>query len=269
MSALVELHKTSNSKIHTELILSLESLLCKNFLVEDNSIAEHRYLPHENNFESEKNGWSNQNGSFLIKSLKGLLSFYDLSENKNLKDLERMFDKAVLMQSNNGQFITDKYKNSTFLHPQCYTIEGLLVAYEYLKKESYKNAIIKGLKWMFSLQNQNTGGFSHFINNGIIDHNESVDINAQVLRIWIVAISKEWVSRDDNKIESLINRIINYQDTNLNNRKSYGGFRYGYSLQNEKINHINCWGTMFSIQALDYADKYFNNSFKFDANLIV
>jgi len=268
LSGLVELHKVSNSDTLSEQIFGLDALLSKNFLVDDNNIAEHRYLPHENNFESEKIGWSNQNGSFLIKSLKGLLSFYDLSENKNIKDLEKIFDKVVLMQSTNGQFITDKYLNTTFLHPQCYTIEGLIVAYEYFNKESYKNSIIKGLMWMLSLQNINTGGFSHFVSEDIIDHNESVDINAQVLRIWIVALSKKWII-EDNNIELLIKRIISYQNTNQNDQKSFGGFRYGYSLQNEKINHINCWGTMFSIQALDYADKYFNNSFKFDANLMV
>ena len=216
-----------------------------------------RYISKENKYQNDPTKWSTGSGTFHAKVIIPFLNIYDLKkEKKYLKFVEKILELTLKQQQSSGRFYTCISPNSTFLHPMCYTLEGLVTASINLKKESYAHAVDNGLQWIHSLQLEN-GGIAGFVADNNKISLDSPDINSQYLRCMVLSGFQEKHSMDTS---NLLNRILTQQVQNPNEPRINGGFRIGdiwfydqiKGTMNPIKKHINTCATIFALNAMYY-----------------
>lgn len=260
LTALCNLYHVTGQREYVQAAQAIHRLLMDRVIAGTGLL--HRFIPEANAYEPEQQGWSRQSGCFLSKVVIGALLFRKVARAPTNGWPEVFLDHVVERQLPSGQFITDRFAASTFLHPHCYTLEGLLAGYHDARRPSYRRAVELGLAWLLKLQKE-SGGFPHLVEGVRIDEHESADINAQVLRIWTIALQGGWLGKDDARYCALVERVLARQ-CRVDSRETFGGFEYGYSLTNERLRHLNSWATMFGIQSLEYARRLLTGGFEFD-----
>jgi hypothetical protein len=225
-----------------------------------------RYISKEKKYQNDPIKWSTGSGTFHAKVIIPFLNIYDLTkEKKYLEFAENVLELTLKQQQSSGRFITCTRSNSTFLHPMCYTLEGLLTASMYLKNKSCSRAVNNGLKWMSSLQLEN-GGIAGFVTDGSKISLDSPDINAQYLRCMVLS---GFQKKNLVDASSLTDRILNQQVENPDEPRSNGGFRVGDIWFYDQITgemspikeHINTCATIFAINAMYYLQFKDTNPF--------
>ncbi len=186
--------------------------------------------------------WSSQPGSYHAKLAIGYLNLYDLIKKKNyLEAAYKLCDYALSFQQSDGQFFTYGKIKGTNFHPHAYTAEGLFVAGVYLDEVKYKKAAQKATQWAISYNKE--GIIPRQKHNNTLNYNERIDILAQIYRLAILL----GIENDSN--EKILNRILDYQYFGKN-KSQHGGFLFGKLSSGEKVPNINCWVSMFALQAL-------------------
>jgi hypothetical protein len=223
-----------------------------------------RYITKEDRFQNDDSKWSTGFGSFHSKLAIPLYNIYDLlKEEKYLKYIENLLKLTTPFQESNGRFITSERLNTTFLHPNLYTVEGFLAASLYINKQEHKEVVNTALEWISTLKLAD-GGIAGFVNGNERVNYDSPDINSQFLRCLLLSGKGE-----DNYVLNLINRIVRFQIRKDDNDKKLGGFQMGdvwfydheHREMKETKTHINTWATIFSLNALYYIQYKDENPF--------
>lgn len=207
--------------------------------------------------DSEKT-WSTQSGSFHSKLAIGLLNIYDLTKDeKYKKSAIGLCDYALTRQEISGQFLTYGEQVGTNMHPHLYSAEGLFVAGSYLKESRYLDASRKAVEWTISLYKD--GLVPRHKHDDRLNYNSRIDIISQALRMAVI------FQIDIERHEELSETILKYQ-YNGEPKVQQGGIAFGHMSDGKDAPHLNCWVTMFAIQALSF---YVDGGIKFDPFYIV
>ena len=152
-------------------------------------------------------------------------------------------------------------RSVTNLHTQCYALEGLFFAYYVTKEQRYLEACEKSLDWCVN-HIENDGSIRLWFGNKY-KSKASYPI-AQLIRLMILFDSCDKNSKYKEIIIKLMNFLISFQVENPNLHAS-GGFTeeitksiFGW----KKNSRINSWGSMFSLQAINWFENYEKFNFK-------
>jgi rhamnogalacturonyl hydrolase YesR len=188
--------------------------------------------------------WSNQAAGFHAKACLGLVELFSITNNKRYSESAiRLCEYAFITQEGSGRFITDKAANTTHLHPHCYTAEGLLYTGALLNMPKFVKAAKKAAEWAFSCLSSD--GINELYNpsDGSFNNLQRSDILAQVLRLGLLFS----LNARTNDLMGVLSKY-QYNGEDIEQR---GGFLFSANEQ-----HVNCWCTMFAVQALAlYYDK--------------
>jgi len=229
--------------------VSIGEFLVTRMVGEDGSVRA-RYIFEEKRplIESEMDKWSSQKGSFQAKIAIGLVNLYQLTEDDRYLDAaERICSWSLRFQRDNGRFVTNRFDNSTHLHPHSYSCEGLLTVGSVLENNRFVEGALRGIEWGMKNKNE-TGGFPRNHKDGEFTRSERNDINAQMLRLQILGEGKGLEVRDED-LQRTVERMIFFQRDSKDPRED-GAFIYGYGDLGNEMSNPNSWVTMFNVQAL-------------------
>ena len=201
--------------------------------------------------------WSSQSGSYHSKIAIGLLNLFELTEDVVFKQSAiRVCDWSLRLQDSSGRFVTNRETGGTFLHPHCYSTEGLLCAGLVLENEMYIQSALSALRWI-TRHMIPTGGVPRMY-GGDFSEDESVDILAQTIRLWLLALKFHKIRIDDSNLAKAVTHLFHFKSRSEDGH-SRGGLLYGHNDEGIWVNHVNSWGTMFAIQALTMYMSYDND----------
>lgn len=250
---MINLYKVTKEKIFLDSAIKMADFLLDKMQRKDGSFSAIYNVSTQKTHESFDK-WSNQSGSFHSKIGLGLVDMFEATRNrKYIASAGRVCEYALTRQEKNGRFITNEADRTTNLHPHCYSIEGLLYTGSYLKEKKFIDSAKNAVIWIFDnlssgrideLYNPKTNSFNNF---------QRLDALSQSLRLGVI------FEMDRKKLEELKNFILSHQY--LKEGSQTGGFFYSKSAE-----HINCWCTMFALQALAVYDnnKLIPNNKKLD-----
>ena len=262
INGLVNLYKITKKKKYLN-----AATKCGNWIInkaqKKNGQIKPIYDLKKNSFVEDKKKWSWVSGSYHTKISIGLLNLYSVNKKKiYLNSSLKIFNTSLKKQIKSGEFLSTK--NSTNLHPHCYSAEGLWVGSKFLKNKNYLKAVIKSTQWIF--QNQNLYGLVPRLRVGKkYIYSERVDALTQSVRLALLLLQDNKIDKDifELKIKKLIKIIIRYQSKNINNKEE-GGFYWGKNSNGKTSNDLNCWVTSFVVQTLILFKHYqANDNFKF------
>ena len=259
LNAFMNLYKATSKDKYLDISIKIADWLLK--MQKDDGSFYTRHIINDNFLEDNGDKWSKQSGTFHSKISLGLLNLGKLlKENKYITSARKICDWSLNLQTEEGRFITDRNDNSTFLHPFCYTNEGLICAGIVLNEDKYISSVKKGVQWVLKNKIKNNGFPAYFVDDKFIGI-DSPDINAQVLRL--ILILENLKSYDDEKhLDTFFTNILAYQ-CSLKDKESNGGFYSGDAWffgeeKNKSKSHVNSWVTMFIMQTLNMYVKYKN-----------
>lgn len=215
------------------------------------------YDPKTKEKIDKEDTWSTQSGSYHAKLSLGLLNLFDITKDeKYKKSAVNICKYALTKQELNGRFITFRGTKNTFLHPHCYSAEGLLYTGTYLKEKKFIDAAKKATTWALTSQLEN-GGIPniYYEKQKSFSKHECTDEMSQVLRLGCLTLDKNY----EEKLEELIERISQLQKS-VGDKKVKGGFIYGFDIKGQKYEHLNSWCTMFALQAMIFYKLYKENN---------
>ena len=253
-NALINRHRMDGDRESFRVAKKILDFLMNNLFFGEGFYA--RYITSENRYQNDPTKWSTCSGSYHAKAALPFLNMYDLTGDKDyLEFVRKMIPGILRYQDTSGRFVTNTSTNETFMHPHLYTLEGLMAAERYLKSTAISRAIDKGLGWCGSMRMAHAGLMAYYTAGKKIEAG-SPDINSQYLRLLLL----RGVDNEDDYIQSLINRILQFQRDNPRDTKTFGGFQIGeiwfYNHETrifEKFkNHINSWATVFALNAFNY-----------------
>ncbi len=252
LNGVANLYRQTTDQRHKDFAIQLGDWLLS-MQKEDGSFFT-RHLLTTGEFEHKGDKWSKQSGSFHAKLAIGLLNLYDLlGEEKYRISAIRLCDLALRFQQPDGRFITDELTGNTFLHPFCYTNEGLLTAAVMLDEKKYLEAVKRSVSWILSARLKSHGFSAHHVDGTALER-ESADINAQAIRLVILLHALGEMPQPKDFFQDALGNILSHQCL-LKGNHSYGGFLSGdawfYGEKHDHTGkHVNSWVTMFAAQAL-------------------
>ncbi len=225
--------------------------------LEDGSFQPYQF-PRRRALPAElRRKWSGQPGSFMAKNAIGLLNLGDQTGQALWCRAARGVCQAALRwQQPEGRFITNDLDNSTHVHPHTYTTEGLWVAGRLLGEVRFLEAAAAALRWSSQRQLPDGSIPAEVAADGSWQGRRT-DALAQTIRMALLLEAEGcdtgWTAE---RLERAAGRLLRGQHRTGPERARYG-FDYGHEGQAVAgpRRHVNCWATMFAIQALDlYAD---------------
>jgi len=210
--------------------------------------------------------WSTQPGSYHAKLSLGLLNLFEITKDKRLKEsAERICEQSLEFQETNGRFKIDS-NGDTHLHPHCYSAEGLLYAGTKLGIKEFVDSATRATEWALNNQLKNGGIPCALVDGNFVQHERS-DVLAQVLRLSLLLRTMNKLDEKYlHKIENLKNRLLQFQHTGP---LQEGGFYFGSDLDGKRLDHLNSWCTMFSIQAIDMYRRHLEENEGIGLDLLV
>lgn len=206
----------------------------------DNSLAAH--VTMDGKVEDTSDTWSTQPGSYHAKIAIGFLNLFRATEDVRYRAAAvGLCEYALTRQQPDGQFYTYGKEQGTNLHPHCYSAEGLWVAGQFLSEERYTEAARRATEWALAHTKE---GIVPRHKHETFNYNERVDILAQAYRLFVV-----FGLADAKEAQKLKQELLDrqYQGEIETQR---GGFIFGKMSDGRPAPHINCWVTMFALQAL-------------------
>jgi hypothetical protein len=255
LNGLTNLYELENDKKNLEECISMANWLLS--VQKPNGALPALYMTDKDEYVADGNKWSLQSGAFHAKLAIGLLHLHKITGDAKFKSAAiKLCDFALTFQQPDGRFITDTTDNSTFVHPHCYTMEGLITAGIYLQEQKYINAVKKGINWI--LNNQSPNGSMPFKYVSDFMQYDSPDFSAQVLRMYLI-LRKQHISVDAKfNMDKLVRNILLYQSAD-EDKRCKGGFYSGNGwfvedpVQTNK-KHVNSWVSMFVLETLEILD---------------
>jgi hypothetical protein len=208
--------------------------------------------------------WSLISGTFLVKLAMGLTNLGEVSDERRYRDAaEKLCAWGIARQEPDGRFPTAESRSQTFLHPHCYTAEGLIVAGLSLECEEWIEAAAKAVAWI-APQQLPTGGFPAFYEDGKFLPIESPDISSQVLRLYLLLPEP---LRADIPLDpaGVVRIFLPFQSRDIspaaNGGIAAGGAWYYEENDDRTGEHVNSWVTMFCVQALFLLERRMRDVF--------
>jgi len=213
--------------------------------------------------------WYEAPGSFHTKLGMGLLDLWELTRDPlYVEAAKKIGEWAIEQQKEDGAFRTNIFNENTNTHAHCYTLEGLLYAYEKLSSHRYLNSIAKGSEWLLHLQ-ENDGGFYLNYSENSHDNIKPVYAVAQAIRIWIILYK---LTRDTRFYDAALRAtrfLLEVQNTGksqmptrrfVRDPNAYGSFceevkEYFKGLIKIRSTRMSSWTTIFSIHALSMLEN--------------
>jgi hypothetical protein len=191
----------------------------------------------------EEPRWSRKPGCF---QLKAALIWREIGD----EHADRMFNVALAMAlATHESFLSDEpdqEKVMDRLHAYCYFLEALLGATEHPET---RDALAWGIERAGSLLRQIAPVF------------ERSDVNAQLLRVRLIAHHTGIVPLDETAAAEEAERAASFQDSSLNSRLS-GGFWFGRK-GNSMLPYCNPVSTAFCTQALALWNDHLEDRWRF------
>jgi hypothetical protein len=190
--------------------------------------------------------WSHHFGSF---ELKGALFLDQLArssgEPRGADFLGRILQVALASQLPEGRFRTDLERQTTHLHPHCYTLEGLLYLVARQGRRDLLAAAGRGLDWMFRTclipgrLSQAWSTRPELAIGGLRS-----DVLSQALRLYQLHKMLEPEARWEweSNVDSLYGTLAGFTTAS-------GGTGYGLDENGPKPLHANAWCHFFNLEA--------------------
>jgi len=237
LNGIVNFYRHTHNKNYLEISKIIGNWLI-NIMQNKNGSFEARYDLEKKSIMDDEDHWSAHPGTFHMKNAIGLLNLYEVSARNLLyKDSVLNLYKWCLDKDEDGRYPTNA--NDTYMHPQCYTMEGLLIKSLFEDNKEPWKRVEKSLEWILS-NKLNTNGIPFNYCDGEFSEGEHVDSLSQAIRIAII------LGKDVN---DMVQRLLTFQCLS-DDPKASGGFYYGIQENGQLIRHVNAHATMFALQAL-------------------
>ena len=195
---------------------------------------------------AEEPRWSRKPGCYQLKSA---LAWREVGDPQAL----RMFDASVAFAlANHAGFLqeeTDREKLMDRLHAYCYFLEALLYTAE-------RDALASGI------------GQVAWRLRDIAPLFERSDVNAQLLRIRLIAHHLGMVSLDESAAREEASRIATFQELSAADPRRRGGFWFGRKA-GQILPFANPVSTAFCAQALALWDDHQSGRWTFDLQQLI
>jgi hypothetical protein len=190
----------------------------------------------EGGAEAAPDHWSASYGCHLLKCVISLQALADIQPERDPNGIiDRLLDDLLPLFDETGRFRVNALSAQTYTHAHCYALEALLVL-DGRGRAELRPWIERGAAWLAGLQNDDGGVPSGF--GGPLPAAAHADCTAQSVRIWACV--------DPVRYRSEIERGASF----LNGLAHGGGIRY-----RPASDDINTWATIFTAQALEFAEK--------------
>lgn len=180
--------------------------------------------------------WSTTYGCHLLKTTLALTAF-SRATGEDVEDLVDQLISDLVPLAAGGRFRIHKDATVTYLHAHCYAIEGLL-ALSAAAPGSVHAEIEAGAEWLARVQDP-TGGLRAWHDGAAAAGDLRADATAQAVRIWSL-VDREAFNEPISAATKFLTQLL----------APGGGIRYGPDSQD-----VNSWATIFTVQALDWAER--------------
>jgi len=207
--------------------------------------------------------WFEAPGSFHSKIALGLLKLWeDIEDSKYLDSARKLCCWALTQQKKDGRFSSNIFSDETNTHAHCYTIEGLLYAYDKLGNDDFLKSAIRAAEWLIDVQCSD-GGLYQVYKNDWHNRIKLTYATSQAIRIWILLYELTGERKLYDAAMRSLHFVLRMQSENKRDANAYGGF-YDFTkkfIVEMKSNTIGAWTTIFTIQVLlmlgDIEDRNF------------
>ena len=219
-----------------------------------------------NNFIENDKVWYKQSGCLHIKLTIPLLQLYKINNDVALIEAaKKIADSFIYYQNPDGSILLHQNSKIINIHTMFYALEGLIVAYHFIRNEKYLSCCKKAIKWC-EQKIQDDGSIDLWFNSKY--HSKSSYPIAQFIRLKIL-LAKIEGSNIDESISKLNSFLLSLQAQN-NNKKINGGIYEEFSKSIfgwKKTLKLNSWASMFSLQSLFWIENFekinLNNDIEF------
>lgn len=206
----------------------------------DGSLAAH--VTAEGEVTDTPTTWSTQPGSYHAKIAIGLLHFFRASGDERYRTAAvNLCEYALTRQQPDGQFYTYGEEQGTNFHPHFYSAEGLWVVGTIIQEKRYLDAAHRATMWAHT---HTKDGIVPRHKHAEFNYNERVDVLAQGYRMFALH------GLADSTEAKTLRGVLLSRQYNKDNQSQHGGFTFGVTSDGHQLPHINCWVTMFALQAL-------------------
>lgn len=181
--------------------------------------------------------WSVSYGCHLLKTLIALCEYNDLRPMSTTRSLVERLVADLLLLNDGGRFRVNFLSPLTYLHANCYAVEGLLVVHG--RRYADVSDLLDGCaRWLAYVQ-QPEGGLRAFHDGKEAFGTLHTDATAQAIRIWSLVDSSGFREEIDRGLGFLADMTT-----------PSGGLRY-----EPGSDDVNTWATIFGLQAVRFANK--------------
>lgn len=266
LNGLVNLYRYTSDKRYLTKSQDVADWLV-NFIQKEDGAFYAKYHTGEERFIDSQERWSMQSGGYHAKNVLGLLNLWDITGNSIYEQsARRLCDWVLKLQEADGRFITNRSLGDTYMHPHCYSLEGLFYAGWALKEEVYLEGARKGAEWLLQAQLGN-GGISRIYDGGTFSPDESVDSLSQTIRLWLLL--SEYADLNyphDNLVKAI--SMLSYFQCKSKDLRANGGFYYGCT-GGQKVPNISTHATIFALQTLYLWHQKNEGNLNFDMRLLI
>ncbi len=198
--------------------------------------------------------WFEQPGCYHCKNVIGLLKLHSVTGDDRLESAStRLCEWTMSQQDSEGGFPAYYQSKSVFAHTQCYAIEGLTYASEYLGRRDFSLAAEKGVSWIIKAQ-QSYGRVPDWLHGAKPSSTIDSSALAQALRILTLFEDSDL---SDESASTILRDLLSMQCTGSRDRHALGGFyltEYNARLMKIKLPRVYSWPTMFAIHSFILRD---------------
>ena len=254
-SSMFKCFKLTNKKKYLDFGVSLLDWINSGSIESDGTILP--FFDHDQKTFLENNEvWYKKKGCLNIKTCIPFFRYYEISNSIEYLELaKKICDSYLIFQRSDGSFSMHVNDSIINLHTQCYALEGLFFAFYVTKDQKYLNACEKSLDWCVN-HIENDGSIRLWFGNKY-QSKASYPI-AQIIRLMILFDSSKKNSKYKLIIPKLMNFLLSFQ-VDSTNPYANGGFYEEISKSIfgwKKNSRINSWGSMFSLQAINWFENY-------------
>lgn len=210
--------------------------------------------------------WYKKKGNLHIKIAMSYVRLYEVThDDVLLETATKICDTYTKFLNPDGSLSLHQNEKTINLHTQSYALEGLLYTYNITKNSHYLECCKRSLEWC-SKKIEDDNSISLWFNSKY--KSKAVYPIVQIIRLMILVDKIENTNQFKLDIEKLVSFTISLQAQN-SDRRINGGFyeefhktMFGW----KKRLKLNSWGSLFAIQALNWAKNYENIEFDKEIN---
>ena len=181
--------------------------------------------------------WSTSYGCHLLKTSLSILAYRDAYGDQRANDVVDQLVKTLTPLAEDGRFRIHADEDYSYLHSDCYALEGLLAIEAGAPRGWLSPIIRRGALWLAKIQDE-CGGI-RALHNGFKAQGElRCDATAQAIRIWSL-VDRTAFAPEIRAARSFLESML----------VEGSGFRYSPNSED-----VNVWATIFAVQAFSWID---------------